>query len=87
LIVAKCLRDIPDATAAFAAFERLRRPRVDPIARQSRRTGQQKAPAGWLGRKVRDLVLPIFLRSAARAADEVYRYALDWDSPITRRAA
>jgi 2-polyprenyl-6-methoxyphenol hydroxylase-like FAD-dependent oxidoreductase len=83
LIVARCLRDIPDASAAFATFERLRRTRVDPIARQSRRTGQQKAPASWIGRKVRDLILPIFLRSAARAAGEIYRYGLDWDEPVS----
>jgi 2-polyprenyl-6-methoxyphenol hydroxylase-like FAD-dependent oxidoreductase len=86
LLVAKCLRDFDNPTVAFATFERLRRPRVDPIARQSRRTGQQKAPAGWAGRKVRDLVLPVFLRSSARAASEIYRYPLDWDSPVTSRA-
>ncbi len=73
LIVARCLRDIPDVTTAFATFERLRRPRVDPIARQSRRTGQHKAPSGWIGRKMRDLVLPMFLRRAARGASEIYR--------------
>jgi 2-polyprenyl-6-methoxyphenol hydroxylase-like FAD-dependent oxidoreductase len=83
LILARCLRDMPDAAAAFAAFERLRRARVDPIAKQSRRTGQQKAPAGWVGRKVRDLVLPIFLRSAARGASEIYRYPLDWNERVS----
>jgi FAD-dependent urate hydroxylase len=81
LVVAKCLRDATDPAAAFAAFERLRRPRVEPIVRQSRRTGRQKAPSGWLGRKVRDLVLPVFLRKGAEAAGELYRYRLDWDEP------
>ena len=38
------------ASRAFSAFEHLRRGRVEPIVKQSRRTGQQKAPAGWLGR-------------------------------------
>ena len=81
-VLAKCLRDIPEASRAFSAFEHLRRGRVEPIVKQSRRTGQQKAPAGWLGRKIRDLVLPLFLKSSAQAATELYRYALNWEERI-----
>ena len=85
VVLAKCLRDILDPPVAFATFERLRRERVEPIVKQSRRTGQQKAPAGWIGRKVRDLVLPVFLRRGAEATAEVYRYQLNWDEPIAAR--
>lgn len=81
-VLAKCLRDIPQASSAFSAFERLRRSRVEPILKQSRRTGQQKAPTGWLGRRIRDLILPIFLKSGARAANELYGYALDWEKRV-----
>jgi 2-polyprenyl-6-methoxyphenol hydroxylase-like FAD-dependent oxidoreductase len=84
-VMAKCLRDIPDTSQAFATFERVRRGRVEPILEQSRRTGRQKAPRGWLGRKVRDLVLPVFLRSSARAAIELYRFRIDWDAHVVRR--
>ena len=72
---------------AFATFERLRRKRVEPIVKQSRRTGQQKAPAGWIRRKVRDLVLPVFLRRGAEATAQVYRYELNWDEPIGTRTS
>ena len=78
-VLAKCLRDQPQITGAFAAFERLRRERVERVVQQARRTGSQKAPAGWLGRKIRDLVLPIFLRKSAEAAQQLYTYPLDWD--------
>ena len=78
-VVAKCLRDVQDAPGAFTLFERMRRDRVEPVVRQSRRTGQQKAPAGWMARKVRDLVLPIFLRKSAEAARTLYSYPLLWD--------
>jgi FAD-dependent urate hydroxylase len=82
-IVTKCLRDLRDPAVAFSAFERLRRGSVEPVVRQSRRTGQQKAPAGWMGRKIRDLVLPRFLRKAAEDARELYAYALPvWDEPL-----
>ena len=82
-MVASCLRDFHDPAAAFTAFERLRRGRVEPVVRQSRRTGRQKAPAGWIGRKIRDFVLPMFLRQGAdAAARELYGYELPkWDTP------
>jgi 2-polyprenyl-6-methoxyphenol hydroxylase-like FAD-dependent oxidoreductase len=82
VVLAKCLRDIRDPAHAFATFERQRRSRVERIVRQSRRTGQQKASAGWIARKMRDLVLPVFLRKGAAAAGEMYRYRVDWDEPI-----
>ena len=81
-VLAKCLRDVPEASQAFSTFERIRRSRVEPILKQSRRTGQQKAPTGWLGRRIRDLVLPIFLKSGARAAHELYGYAVDWEKRV-----
>jgi 2-polyprenyl-6-methoxyphenol hydroxylase-like FAD-dependent oxidoreductase len=81
-VLAKCLRDIPDASHAFSTFEHMRRPRVEPVVKQSRRTGQQKAPTGWIGRKIRDLILPTFLKSSARAANELYRYAIDWEERV-----
>jgi 2-polyprenyl-6-methoxyphenol hydroxylase-like FAD-dependent oxidoreductase len=86
--LARCLRDHVDPAIAFSAFERLRRPRIDVVVRQSRRTGAQKAPAGWLGRRVRDLVLPLFLRKGAHDAGRLYAYAPDWNAraPLSRRS-
>ena len=81
-VIARCLRDISDPAKAFSTFERLRRARVEPIVRQSRRTGQKKAPSGWLGRRIRDLILPAFLRQGARTADRLYAFPLDWDAPV-----
>jgi FAD-dependent urate hydroxylase len=81
-VLAKCLRDVPESSRAFSIFEHNRRSRVEPILKQSRRTGQQKAPTGWLGRRLRDLILPIFLKSGARAANELYAYTVDWEKRI-----
>jgi 2-polyprenyl-6-methoxyphenol hydroxylase-like FAD-dependent oxidoreductase len=78
--LAKCLRDVPRATDACARFETLRRARVEPIITQSRRTGRHKLPTGWIGRKLRDLVLPMFLRKGAEAAQALYRYELSWEA-------
>ena len=78
------LAEVP--AAAFAAFERARRGRVEPVVRQSRRTGRQKAPTGWIGRTIRDLVLPMFLRQAAEGARELYRYQLPAWEPTSPAA-
>ena len=82
-VLAKCLRDLPDPAAAFATFERLRRGRVERVVKQSRRTGEQKAPTGWLGRKIRDLILPMFLRKGVQATEWMYSYGLDWNERIS----
>lgn len=78
--LARCMRDHADLAMAFNVFEHLRRPRVDSVVRQSRRTAAQKAPTGWLGRRVRDLVLPIFLRKGAADAGRLYTYESDWSA-------
>jgi 2-polyprenyl-6-methoxyphenol hydroxylase-like FAD-dependent oxidoreductase len=71
-VLARCLTAHDTPVAAFAAFERQRRNRVEAVVRYSRRTGKQKVPRSWFGRKVRDLVLPVFLRKGAEAAARLY---------------
>jgi 2-polyprenyl-6-methoxyphenol hydroxylase-like FAD-dependent oxidoreductase len=82
-VLAKCVRDLAQPRAAFDAFERLRRDRVERVVKQARQTGSQKAPSGWFARKVRDLVLPIFLRKGAQAAQALYAFPLDWNAIVT----
>jgi 2-polyprenyl-6-methoxyphenol hydroxylase-like FAD-dependent oxidoreductase len=86
-VLAACLRDYRSPDAAFSSFEVLRRERVEPIARQSRRTGKQKVPGGALARRIRDLVLPLFLRRSARQAQRLYDWSFDWDSRTAGTAA
>lgn len=58
VILARCLRDLPEVPAAFAAFEGLRRERVERIVKVGRRGSNAKA-AGPVGRLLRDLLLPL----------------------------
>jgi hypothetical protein len=41
--LARCLRDVPDVLTAFAADERLRRPRVEKVAADAAKTNSNKA--------------------------------------------
>jgi 2-polyprenyl-6-methoxyphenol hydroxylase-like FAD-dependent oxidoreductase len=78
IVLARCLRDIPDLERAFTAFESQRRARVEKLVREARRQGRRKAAANPLSRRVRDLVLPFFLELAMRNLRDVYRYRVDW---------
>jgi FAD-dependent urate hydroxylase len=80
--LARCLRDLPDPAAAFAAYERLRRARVQRIVAAGARTSRQKAP-GPVGRVLRDALLPVVLRRARRDAQNwMHHHHIDWDAPV-----
>jgi 2-polyprenyl-6-methoxyphenol hydroxylase-like FAD-dependent oxidoreductase len=85
VILAKCLRDCPDAPAAFAAFQSLRRDRVEKIVKHGARSANSKA-AGPVGRVIRDLILPIAFRRAAKDGGKsmmwLQGHHIDFDEPV-----
>lgn len=87
IVLAKCLRDIPGTAAAFAAFKRLRRERVERVVAHGKRNGDGKAQ-GPVGAAIRDLVLPIFMRrmAAKNSLGWIYDYRIDWQAPVPATA-
>lgn len=82
----RCLRDVPEPDAAFAAYERLRRSRVEQVVADGARSSNAKA-AGPVARVLRDALLPIFLRRQGdRAAAWLHGHHIDWDVPVTATA-
>jgi 2-polyprenyl-6-methoxyphenol hydroxylase-like FAD-dependent oxidoreductase len=81
--LARCLRDLPSVESAFAAYEGLRRTRVEKIAARGAKISHAKAP-GPLARRVLPLVLPLVFRApaVARVAEQEQRYAIDWDAKV-----
>lgn len=77
IVLARCVRDLPDVPSALAAFEAERKPRVVDVIRQTRQTGNQKSP-GAVGRAIRDLVLPIFLRKQVGRTTDLYDFHIPW---------
>jgi 2-polyprenyl-6-methoxyphenol hydroxylase-like FAD-dependent oxidoreductase len=66
IVLAKCLRDLPEVGDAFRTFEQLRRARVEKVVKGSRQLGENKvAPNGFV-RWWRDLTLPFVLRHFAK---------------------
>jgi len=72
IVLAKCLSDVTETEAAFAAYERIRKERVERVVAMACRMGNQKSPSGAFGRAVRDLVLPFFLGMGVKAVEPVY---------------
>ncbi|GAA3642324.1 FAD-dependent oxidoreductase [Microlunatus ginsengisoli] len=80
--LARCLRDLPDAGSAFAAYERLRRNRVETIARRGAKLNHAKTP-GPIARALMRLILPAMLNrtSTLDVLGREQRFRIDWDEP------
>ncbi|MFR9777318.1 FAD-dependent monooxygenase [Micromonospora sp. MS34] len=83
--LARCLRDLPDVPSAFAAYERLRRDRVQKVATRAARINRKKAP-GPVARAIMPVLMPLFIKAAMnpeRTIGPEQRYVIDWDAPVT----
>jgi FAD-dependent urate hydroxylase len=83
VVLARCLRDLPDTGRAFAAYERLRRDRVERIVAHGARTSNSKA-AGPVARVLRDLMMPLILKRVASGESLAWMHAyhIDWDAKV-----
>jgi 2-polyprenyl-6-methoxyphenol hydroxylase-like FAD-dependent oxidoreductase len=83
VVLAKCLRDLPDIPGALTAYEALRRRRVERIVAQGARTGRSKTP-GPVGRVLMGLILPLVFRFVVtdKSLAWIYRYHIDWDARV-----
>src|SRR6266700_7299732 len=84
IVLAKCLRDIPDHALAFATYERLRRARVERMVQHGRNAGQGKVMTNPIGVWFRDLSMPLIFKLLANSAagNWIYSYKVDWDEPV-----
>ncbi len=78
VLLARFLRDAPDTATAFRRFEQLRRDRVEKIVKYGARSSSSKA-AGPVGRVIRDALLPVGLRMAAKQNTAwIHAHHVDW---------
>ena len=83
VVLARCLRDLPDIGQAFAAYERLRRTRVERIVAHGARTSNSKA-AGPVARVLRDMMMPLILKRVASGESLAWMhdYHIAWDEKV-----
>ena len=82
--LARCLRDVPDVTTAFAAYEKLRRGRVEMVAAQAERTNNQKSK-GPVATTVMTLMMSLATRTfltPERMFGKLHGHHIDWDAPV-----
>jgi 2-polyprenyl-6-methoxyphenol hydroxylase-like FAD-dependent oxidoreductase len=83
VVLARCLRDLPEVQDALAAYERLRRRRVERIVAQGARSSSSKTP-GPFGRVLRDLALPLIFKLMVtdRSQAWLYDHHVEWEAPV-----
>lgn len=86
--LARCLRDLPDVASAFAAYERMRRPRVERIAARAAKVNHVKAP-GAVAKALMPVLMRVMLKTAMRpekAFGPDLRHRIDWaaDAVVSR---
>jgi 2-polyprenyl-6-methoxyphenol hydroxylase-like FAD-dependent oxidoreductase len=82
--LARALRDLP-ASEAFAAYEGLRRERVERIIAVAARTNRNKANAS--ARVVRDVLMPVAMKVALKLVKPEkmawqFQHHIDWSAPV-----
>ena len=83
--LARCLRDLPDVPTAFAAYERLRRPRVEKVAADAAKTNNNKA-SGPVAKALMSFLMPIAMKTFLKPEKmfgSLHRYLVDWDEVVT----
>lgn len=83
--LARCLRDLADPTDAFAAYEGLRRTRVERVVATGARWSSSKS-VGPIGRIIRDAIIPLMVRhysgDGGASLSWMHHYHIDWDEPV-----
>lgn len=82
--LARCLRDASSIDAATAAYEALRRHRVERIAKQANKINRTKAP-GRLGQVVTASIMPLVMSAIMnpeKAFGATLRYRVDWNTTV-----
>jgi 2-polyprenyl-6-methoxyphenol hydroxylase-like FAD-dependent oxidoreductase len=85
--LARCLRDLHDVPAAFAAYEGLRRRRVERVTARGARINHAKAP-GPVARRLMQALLPVVVKVAMRPERSLapeQRFTIDWDASVAPR--
>jgi 2-polyprenyl-6-methoxyphenol hydroxylase-like FAD-dependent oxidoreductase len=83
--LARCLRDLPDVPAAFAAYEQLRRPRVEKVAADAAKANSNKA-AGPVAKALMRVLMPVAMKTFLRPEKmfgALHGYRIDWDEVVT----
>lgn len=83
--LARCLRDLPEPGAAFAAYEGLRRSRVEGVAARAAKINHSKTP-GPFARRMMRVLMPVMAKmmDPEKTMGVEQRYRIEWDESVRR---
>ncbi|MBD0382313.1 FAD-dependent monooxygenase [Paenibacillus sp. WST5] len=84
IVLAKCIRDIPDLEQAFATYEHLRRDRTVKMFDVGKHGDSGKHVIRPMQQWFRDVTTPLFLKLFAnqKASEWMYGYRVDWETQV-----
>lgn len=83
VVLAKCLRDIPNIEQSFAKFEFLRKERAEKIVKESQKSAKIYLNTGFMGKLFR--VFSFFILQESnfkRGQNWIFLYKIDWDEKV-----
>lgn len=86
--LARCLRDLPDLESAFAAYENLRRERVEKVIDRGAKTNNSKT-FGTFAKAMMKIMMPLMTKTflnPEKTLGPEQRYRIDWDAPVDTSA-
>ena len=84
IVLAKCLRDIPDLDESFTKFEKLRKPRVEKIVKESQTSAKFFLRRDPLTKLFARIMMFFTLRDSnfRKRQNWIFSYKIDWDKKI-----
>jgi 2-polyprenyl-6-methoxyphenol hydroxylase-like FAD-dependent oxidoreductase len=84
IVLAQCLRDIPEHEQSFATYEQLRRARVERVVQYGHSLGTWRPMTSPIQAWIWERLMPFFLKRSANptALDWLYSYQVDWDASV-----
>lgn len=82
IVLAKCIRDIPNINDAFKMFQSLRQERAEHIVKSARKTGDTKMTKNPIKLFFRDTLLSFFIKQQGKKMEWVYKYKTNWNEKI-----
>ena len=82
IVLAKCMRDIPDTRKAFAKYQQIRKPRVEKMILMARKQGKFSTMQNPIMKWLRAKFLSYMLKRGSSQIDEIYGYKVDWSKKV-----
>ena len=87
LMLAKCLRDVPDIEKAFEKFQQLRKKRVEKIVKIGRQAGEGYLVTNPVKKWFRNIMITLMIKSPffGKIKNFLFGYDVKWDEKIIEK--